>query len=144
MSFLVATFINLMDGTCSHYFCFCCSFLVLSFSDFRCTPWLPHEKFGHARDVSFQHPIKIYFGMAAYHAVFYVDMLCWWIMFSISVCFGMRNNPLCCHKGAKFGSCQELQKFRIHRNRLIWYCLPYSLKMFFQSIFVERLLLWRR
>ncbi|KAK9910965.1 hypothetical protein M0R45_034898 [Rubus argutus] len=47
--------------------------------EFRCTPWLPHEKFGHARDVSFQHPIKIYFG-------------------------------------AKFGSCQELQKFRVHRN----------------------------
>ncbi|XP_050384809.1 protein VASCULAR ASSOCIATED DEATH 1, chloroplastic [Argentina anserina] len=47
--------------------------------EFRCTSWHPHEKFGHARDVSFQHPIKIYFG-------------------------------------AKFGSCQELQKFRVHRN----------------------------
>ncbi|XP_004308497.1 PREDICTED: protein VASCULAR ASSOCIATED DEATH 1, chloroplastic isoform X2 [Fragaria vesca subsp. vesca] len=47
--------------------------------DFRCTSWHPHEKFGHARDVSFQHPIKIYFG-------------------------------------AKFGSCQELQKFRVHKN----------------------------
>lgn len=47
--------------------------------DFRCSSWYPHEKFGHARDVSFQHPIKIYFG-------------------------------------AKFGSCQETQKFRIYRN----------------------------
>ncbi|KAF8380583.1 hypothetical protein HHK36_028071 [Tetracentron sinense] len=48
--------------------------------DFRCTSWYQHEQFGHARDVSFQHPIKIYFG-------------------------------------AKFGSCQEVQKFRVYRNR---------------------------
>ncbi|XAR63265.1 hypothetical protein NMG60_11023147 [Bertholletia excelsa] len=47
--------------------------------DFRCTSWYPHEKFGHARDVSFQHPIKIYFG-------------------------------------AKYGSCQETQKFRVYKN----------------------------
>ncbi|KAM1362791.1 hypothetical protein FF1_027751 [Malus domestica] len=47
--------------------------------ELKCTPWKPHDKFGHSRDVSFQHPIKIYFG-------------------------------------AKFGSCQELQKFRVHRN----------------------------
>ncbi|KAK9273162.1 hypothetical protein L1049_017969 [Liquidambar formosana] len=47
--------------------------------DFRCTSWYPHDKFGHARDVSFQHPIKLYFG-------------------------------------AKFGSCQEVQKFRVYRN----------------------------
>ncbi|PRQ57401.1 putative GRAM domain-containing protein [Rosa chinensis] len=47
--------------------------------EFSCTSWKPHEKFGHTRDVSFQHPIKIYFG-------------------------------------AKFGSCKELQKFRVHRN----------------------------
>ncbi|EPS59807.1 hypothetical protein M569_14997, partial [Genlisea aurea] len=30
--------------------------------DFKCTTWCPDKKFGHARDVSFQHPIKIYFG----------------------------------------------------------------------------------
>ncbi|KAK4411178.1 protein VASCULAR ASSOCIATED DEATH 1, chloroplastic [Sesamum angolense] len=30
--------------------------------EFKCTPWHPHEKFGHTRDVSFQHPIKLYFG----------------------------------------------------------------------------------
>ncbi|GMI75806.1 VASCULAR ASSOCIATED DEATH1 [Hibiscus trionum] len=47
--------------------------------EFRCSSWCPHEEFGHVRDVSFQHPIKIYFG-------------------------------------AKFGSCQEAQKFRIYRN----------------------------
>ncbi|XP_009353706.2 protein VASCULAR ASSOCIATED DEATH 1, chloroplastic [Pyrus x bretschneideri] len=47
--------------------------------ELKCTPWKPHDKFGHSRDVSFQHPIKVYFG-------------------------------------AKFGSCQELQKFRVHRN----------------------------
>ncbi|XVF73529.1 hypothetical protein PTKIN_Ptkin12aG0208900 [Pterospermum kingtungense] len=47
--------------------------------EFRCTSWCPHEKFGYVRDVSFQHPIKIYFG-------------------------------------AKFGSCQEAQRFRVYRN----------------------------
>ncbi|XP_022770172.1 protein VASCULAR ASSOCIATED DEATH 1, chloroplastic-like isoform X3 [Durio zibethinus] len=47
--------------------------------EFRCSSWCPNDKFGHVRDVSFQHPIKIYFG-------------------------------------AKFGSCQEAQKFRIYRN----------------------------
>ncbi|XP_034895160.1 protein VASCULAR ASSOCIATED DEATH 1, chloroplastic isoform X1 [Populus alba] len=47
--------------------------------EFRCSLWYPNEEFGHARDVSFQHPIKIYFG-------------------------------------AKFGSCQEVQKFRVYRN----------------------------
>ncbi|RXI06805.1 hypothetical protein DVH24_025941 [Malus domestica] len=29
--------------------------------ELKCTPWKPHDKFGHSRDVSFQHPIKIYF-----------------------------------------------------------------------------------
>ncbi|XP_042483039.1 protein VASCULAR ASSOCIATED DEATH 1, chloroplastic [Macadamia integrifolia] len=29
---------------------------------FRCTSWSEHEQFGHTRDVSFQHPIKLYFG----------------------------------------------------------------------------------
>ncbi|KAF5446122.1 hypothetical protein F2P56_031775 [Juglans regia] len=47
--------------------------------EFRSSSWYPHDKYGHARDVSFQHPIKIYFG-------------------------------------AKFGSCQEIQKFRVYRN----------------------------
>ncbi|KAF9668690.1 hypothetical protein SADUNF_Sadunf14G0029800 [Salix dunnii] len=47
--------------------------------EFRCSLWCTNEKFGHVRDVSFQHPIKIYFG-------------------------------------AKFGSCQEVQKFRVYRN----------------------------
>lgn len=47
--------------------------------DFKCSPWSPHERFGHARDVSFQHPIKIYFG-------------------------------------ARFGSCQEAQKYKLYRN----------------------------
>ncbi|XP_052879393.1 protein VASCULAR ASSOCIATED DEATH 1, chloroplastic-like [Gossypium arboreum] len=30
--------------------------------EFKCSSWCPHDKFGHVRDVSFQHPIKIYFG----------------------------------------------------------------------------------
>ncbi|KAK9102865.1 hypothetical protein Sjap_020119 [Stephania japonica] len=30
--------------------------------DFNCTSWSEHEEYGHAREVSFQHPIKIYFG----------------------------------------------------------------------------------
>ncbi|XP_077235317.1 protein VASCULAR ASSOCIATED DEATH 1, chloroplastic-like isoform X2 [Tasmannia lanceolata] len=47
--------------------------------DFQCTQWYKDKKFGHARDVSFQHPIKIYFG-------------------------------------ARFGHCQEVQKFRVYRN----------------------------
>ncbi|XP_077244969.1 protein VASCULAR ASSOCIATED DEATH 1, chloroplastic-like [Tasmannia lanceolata] len=47
--------------------------------DFQCSQWYTDEKFGHARDVSFLHPIKIYFG-------------------------------------AKFGHCQEVQKFRVYRN----------------------------
>ncbi|KFK42584.1 hypothetical protein AALP_AA1G014400 [Arabis alpina] len=47
--------------------------------EFRCTSWQPHEKLGHTRNVSFQHPIKIYFG-------------------------------------AKFGSCQEAQKFQMYRD----------------------------
>ncbi|OAY62534.1 protein VASCULAR ASSOCIATED DEATH 1, chloroplastic [Manihot esculenta] len=47
--------------------------------EFRCSLWCPLEKSGHTRDVSFQHPIKLYFG-------------------------------------AKFGSCQEVQKFQIYKN----------------------------
>ncbi|XP_057492134.1 protein VASCULAR ASSOCIATED DEATH 1, chloroplastic-like isoform X2 [Actinidia eriantha] len=47
--------------------------------DFKCNSWYPHGQFGHARDASFQHPIKLYLG-------------------------------------AKCGSCQEVQKFRIYRN----------------------------
>lgn len=30
--------------------------------ELRCSPWRPHEKYGHARDLSFKHPIKIYLG----------------------------------------------------------------------------------
>ncbi|KAJ8573392.1 hypothetical protein K7X08_009903 [Anisodus acutangulus] len=30
--------------------------------DFKCTQWRPHEEFGHTRNLSFQHPIKIYLG----------------------------------------------------------------------------------
>lgn len=40
------------------------SSVMLYFLEFKCNSWYPHENFGHARDVSFQHPIKIYFGMA--------------------------------------------------------------------------------
>ncbi|XP_023644716.1 protein VASCULAR ASSOCIATED DEATH 1, chloroplastic [Capsella rubella] len=47
--------------------------------EFRCTSWQPDEKLGHTRNVSFQHPIKVYFG-------------------------------------AKFGGCQESQKFRMYRD----------------------------
>lgn len=37
--------------------------LWLDLPDFKCTSWYEHEQFGHTRDVSFQHPIKIYLGM---------------------------------------------------------------------------------
>jgi len=47
--------------------------------DFRCSSWYPRDNFGHARDMSFKHPIKLYLG-------------------------------------AKFGGCQEVQKFRVYRN----------------------------
>ncbi|KAM7476259.1 hypothetical protein LguiB_023502 [Lonicera macranthoides] len=47
--------------------------------EFKCSSWYVHNEFGHARDVSFQHPIKIYFG-------------------------------------TKFGSCQEIQKYRFYGN----------------------------
>ncbi|CAL9076409.1 unnamed protein product [Musa textilis] len=47
--------------------------------DFHCTSWHRHEQFGHTRNVSFLHPIKVYLG-------------------------------------AKFGHCQEVQKFRVYRN----------------------------
>ncbi|XP_058743315.1 protein VASCULAR ASSOCIATED DEATH 1, chloroplastic isoform X3 [Vicia villosa] len=30
--------------------------------DFKCASWHPQEKFGYSRDLSFQHPIKIYLG----------------------------------------------------------------------------------
>ncbi|WJX91594.1 GRAM domain-containing protein, variant 3 [Trifolium repens] len=30
--------------------------------DFKCASWHPQEKFGYARELSFQHPIKIYLG----------------------------------------------------------------------------------
>ncbi|GMH00640.1 hypothetical protein Nepgr_002479 [Nepenthes gracilis] len=29
---------------------------------FKCTKWFPHDKFGRTRELSFLHPIKIYFG----------------------------------------------------------------------------------
>lgn len=47
--------------------------------DLKCTSWKPHDQLGYAREVSFQHPIKIYFG-------------------------------------ARFGSCNEVQNFRVYRN----------------------------
>ncbi|KAJ0828969.1 putative GRAM domain, PH-like domain superfamily, VASt domain-containing protein [Helianthus annuus] len=47
--------------------------------DLKCTSWKPHEQLGYAREVSFQHPIKIYFG-------------------------------------ARFGTCNEVQNFRVYRN----------------------------
>ncbi|GAB2270943.1 GRAM domain-containing protein [Dionaea muscipula] len=30
--------------------------------DFKCSKWTPHDKFGITREISFQHPIKIYLG----------------------------------------------------------------------------------
>ncbi|XP_019705250.1 protein VASCULAR ASSOCIATED DEATH 1, chloroplastic isoform X2 [Elaeis guineensis] len=30
--------------------------------DFKCTPWCQHKQFGHVRDISFLHPVKIYLG----------------------------------------------------------------------------------
>lgn len=31
-------------------------------ADFRCSSWYPRDNFGHARDMSFKHPIKLYLG----------------------------------------------------------------------------------
>lgn len=47
--------------------------------DLKCTSWKPHDQHGYAREVSFQHPIKIYFG-------------------------------------ARFGTCNEVQNFRVYKN----------------------------
>lgn len=40
--------------------------VLFFFSDFKCSSWSPHAEFGHTRQVSFQHPIKIYFGTNLY------------------------------------------------------------------------------
>ncbi|KAK4758625.1 hypothetical protein SAY87_019926 [Trapa incisa] len=47
--------------------------------EFKCASWMPHDQYGHTRNVRFQHPIKLYLG-------------------------------------AKFGSCQEMQKFRVYKS----------------------------
>ncbi|XP_052490180.1 protein VASCULAR ASSOCIATED DEATH 1, chloroplastic-like isoform X5 [Gossypium raimondii] len=71
--------------------------------EFSCSSWCPHDKFGHVRDVSFQHPIKLYFGMSL---LSYMNLFpCIIIPADFSIYFG-----------ANFGSCQETQKFRIYRN----------------------------
>lgn len=36
------------------------------FTDFRCTQWAKHRHFGHARDISFRHPINFYFGNSCF------------------------------------------------------------------------------
>ena len=37
--------------------------VFLDFEDFRCTNWAKGQHFGgHVRDVSFRHPVKVYFG----------------------------------------------------------------------------------
>lgn len=63
-SYLLWIFLNIVEGL--SYFLHDCllKWSVLWLSEFRCTSWSPHDKFGHARDKSFQHPIKLYFGMA--------------------------------------------------------------------------------
>ncbi|KAG8485450.1 hypothetical protein CXB51_021640 [Gossypium anomalum] len=71
--------------------------------EFSCSSWCPHDKFGHVRDVSFQHPIKLYFGMSL---LSYMNLFpCIIIPADFSI-----------YLGANFGSCQETQKFRIYRN----------------------------
>lgn len=63
-SYLLWIFLNIVEGL--SYFLHDCllKWSVIWLSEFRCTSWSPHDKFGHARDKSFQHPIKLYFGMA--------------------------------------------------------------------------------
>ncbi|XP_031483128.1 protein VASCULAR ASSOCIATED DEATH 1, chloroplastic isoform X2 [Nymphaea colorata] len=36
--------------------------VIIDLSDFQCDPWYRHQQFGHVRNVSFQHPIKLYLG----------------------------------------------------------------------------------
>lgn len=47
--------------------------------ELRCTSWSEHKEFGYTREMSFQHPIKIYLG-------------------------------------AKYGTCHEVQRFRVYNN----------------------------
>lgn len=49
--------------------------------DFQCTPWDKHSQFGHVRDVSFQHPIKLYFGMERFLNDIAVELQYWKIRF---------------------------------------------------------------
>ncbi|KAG4186677.1 hypothetical protein ERO13_A08G058400v2, partial [Gossypium hirsutum] len=71
--------------------------------EFSCSSWCPHDKFGHVRDVSFQHPIKFYSGMS---------LLSYMNLFPCIII----PADFCIYLGANFGSCQETQKFRIYRN----------------------------
>ncbi|KAB2068952.1 hypothetical protein ES319_A08G064600v1, partial [Gossypium barbadense] len=71
--------------------------------EFSCSSWCPHDKFGHVRDVSFQHPIKLYSGMS---------LLSYMNLFPCIII----PAEFCIYLGANFGSCQETQKFRIYRN----------------------------
>lgn len=73
----------------------------MPFSELKCTPWHLHETFGHTRDVSFQHPIKLYFGMAALYVFAFLHchllhefitrayMLCRMILFYVSLVFAL-------------------------------------------------------
>lgn len=39
-----------------------CSLSFSVFKGFHCTNWAKDQHFGHVRDVSFRHPVKVYFG----------------------------------------------------------------------------------
>ncbi|KAK7286981.1 hypothetical protein RJT34_22369 [Clitoria ternatea] len=66
--------------------------------DFKCASWHPQEKFGYARELSFQHPIKLYLGELPHSSLSAIGHDC--VSFS----------------GAKFGGCHEFQKYRVYRN----------------------------
>ncbi|CAN1849527.1 Protein VASCULAR ASSOCIATED DEATH 1, chloroplastic [Linum perenne] len=83
--------------------------------DFRCTSWKSDEKFGHVRNLSFLHPIKIYFG-TRFFLFKYEILFVWSTLVSFLSYFVLLSSFYLLLKGARFGSCQEIQKFQVYRN----------------------------
>ena len=88
-----------------------------TFPEFKCSLWRTDDVLGPTRDISFQHPIKIYFGSLFFHLREYLTFFSMFLfLFYFSYIF-MIVLILHGYKGAKFGGCQEIQKFRVYRDR---------------------------
>ncbi|KAG4169689.1 hypothetical protein ERO13_A12G097000v2, partial [Gossypium hirsutum] len=75
--------------------------------EFKCSSWCLHDKFGHVRDVSYQHTARtriIIMAQKFYLFFLFEDV--------VLVYLSSQFNAL----GAKFCSCKESQKFQIYRN----------------------------